>query len=65
MTIDEIQERLCKIRTMKDDEEAAHGCEDDLYLDVLTAIANGADNPRELAALAIVSKKIDFARWYA
>lgn len=39
--------------------------QDDLYLDVLRAIAAGANNAAELAAAAMLVEDIDFCRWCA
>jgi hypothetical protein len=47
------------------DPEEAHGLEDALWSDVLRAIAEGAENPRELAAEALTTEDIAFPRWYA
>jgi hypothetical protein len=65
MTTDEINERVQAIKDIAHDDEVAHSAEDRLYIDVLQAIANGADNPRELAAAALATQGIEFARWYA
>ncbi|WP_426043228.1 hypothetical protein [Bacillus pumilus] len=53
MTVDEVKERVDDIRHEAGDDETAHGMEDDLYIDVSEAIANGADNPEKLAAEAL------------
>ncbi len=47
------------------DDEAAHSMEDDLFQDVLRAIAGGNANPAELANLALTSCNIHFNRWCA
>jgi hypothetical protein len=62
MTTAEINERVQAIKDIAYDYERAHDTEDRLYIDVLQAIANGADNPRELAAAALATLKIAFAR---
>jgi hypothetical protein len=52
------------IREMRDDDEVAHGMEDDLHTAVLSAIA--ADRTHDAAALAraaLSTRDIDFARW--
>lgn len=65
MTVDEVKERVDDIRHEAVDDETAHGMEDDLYIDVLEAIANGADNPEKLAAEALKTQEIEFYRWYS
>lgn len=47
------------------DNEAAHQAEDALYLDILRAIADGDENPKFLATMAIATQNINFDRWYA
>jgi hypothetical protein len=45
------------------DFEAAHSMEDQLYFDVLTAIAdNDCESPSLLASVALRSQKIEFIR---
>lgn len=65
MTLDEVKTRVESIRRRRGDDEGAHGMEDDLYCDVLQAIADGTheDDPSVLAAEALKTRKIDFARW--
>lgn len=65
MTVDDVRERVENIRQAAFDDEAAHGMEDELYAEVLKAIANGADNPEKLAAEALKTEKIEFSRWYS
>lgn len=65
MTQDEVLARLEAIRAVADDDERAHGMEDQLLYDVLGAIAAGAENPQELARTAITAAYIKFARWCA
>lgn len=57
--------RVDEIRDQRHDDEAAHSLEDDLWGEVLREIAAGADNAAELAAAALKSNDIDFARWCA
>ena len=64
MTIEEIQASIEKIRKLSDDEERAHGEEDNLYRSFIEYIARG--RPREVrrkAQLIITTKDIDFIRW--
>jgi hypothetical protein len=65
MTVAEINERVQQIKDKASDPETAHSAEDQLHDDVLQAIADGADNPRELAAAALATLKIEFPRWCA
>ena len=65
MTIEEIKERLKAIETIKDDDEVAHILQDELYEDVLHAIAEGSENAKDLAIEALKVMYIDFARWFA
>ena len=58
----DVKERVAVIEDMMGDFEAAHGAEDSLFEDVLRAIANGTNKPKELAAEALKSKLIDFGR---
>lgn len=53
---------VAEIAEIADDYERAHANEDALHLKVLRAIANGAPNAAELAAEAIKTEAIDFAR---
>lgn len=65
LTVADVEKRVAKIRAMSDDDESAHGMEDGLRGDVLRAIAKGASNPHLLAAAALKTDEIDFARWCA
>jgi hypothetical protein len=67
MTFQFIRDRVARIRVHADtgDYEAAHGEEDDLWRDVLRAIADGADNPRAMAREALETTHIDFERYTA
>lgn len=48
------------------DDRAAHSHEDGLHQAVLRAIADGtAEDPQTMAAAALRTADIDFARWYA
>ena len=53
------------IESIKGDDEAAHSSEDELRRMVLTHIAEGGRNVRELARIALTTEDIEFARWYA
>jgi hypothetical protein len=66
MTVSEVQARIAKVRQLAWDDESAHSAEDALFLDVLAAIAKDeGDEPRELAAAALESAGVRFARWCA
>ncbi len=65
MTVDEVKERVRQIDASKGDDEGAHSMEDTLRADVLKAIADGAPNAAALAAEALKTMNIDFARWCA
>lgn len=65
MKVGEVEDRVAKIASLQGQKDSeAHGLEDDLFLDVLKAIASGARNPRALAAAAIKSAELDIARWF-
>jgi len=64
LTVEQINERVKKIDP-NGDSEKEHLAEDELYLDTLRAIADGAANPVELAAAALTAHELDFPRWYA
>jgi hypothetical protein len=65
MLLSEVSERVDFIRAIAGDHEAAHSAQDDLYRSVLAAIADGAENARDLAAVALAVEAIEFHRWYA
>ena len=61
-----ISEKIKVIESIGDsDPEVSHSLEDNLYKEVLEAIANGAENPSELAKEVLKVSEINFARWYA
>ena len=61
-----ISEKIKVIESIGDsDPEASHSLGDNLYKEVLEAIANGAENPSELAKEVLKVSEINFARWYA
>jgi hypothetical protein len=65
MNLIEIEVRVSKIASLVGQKDGvAHGLEDELYLDVLKAIAAGSPNPRKLAAAAIKSAELDIKRWF-
>jgi hypothetical protein len=61
-------DRVAEVRRLAEDRkdyEAAHGVEDELWMRVLEAIRDGAENPSELARIALKTGEIDYPRWYA
>ena len=63
MTEQDVQERVEEIRRVALDYEDAHGKEDDLYRDVLQAIADGSGkDPMSLAQAALKTQGIEFQR---
>ena len=62
---DYIIEQVALIEGEKEDPESAHVISDNLWRDVLTAIANGAENAAELAGAALQVDAIEYPRWYA
>lgn len=65
MTPEDVRARVEAIRAVADDEEDAHGKEDDLRADVLRVIANGSPHAQALALEALATEAIQFRRWYA
>ena len=65
LTVDDVRRRVEEIRAIAGDDEAAHSDEDSLHELVLRAIADGAPNAAELAAEALKTGEIKFARWCA
>lgn len=64
MTPASVRARVATISAVADDPEVAHSLEDDVHLSVLRAIASGAPDAVELAAEAIKTADIRFARWH-
>lgn len=66
MTIEELQDMIDYLKGLaENDDESAHITEDRIHRQVLCAIANGTENAKELAALALTTKDIPFERWFA
>jgi len=66
MTIDEIKERVERIKACGGDYEAAHEHEDALHKDVLRAIRDGeCEAPQACAAEALKTLELDFIRYCA
>jgi hypothetical protein len=62
MNLDEVEAAVQHIEAIKDDDEMAHSAEDDLYEQVLR---HHAALGCPLAAAALKTRKIRFARWCA
>lgn len=61
-----VQKQVEAVRAKADDDEVAHGMEDDLHHQVLQAIAlERAVEPERCAAAALKTMEISFARWCA
>lgn len=65
MTEDEVRRRVAGIDDMADLTERAHMAEDRLYLDVLEAIAEGAENPAGLARAALAAHHLGLDHYYS
>lgn len=65
LTAEDIAHRLAEIHAVRDDDEDAHGKTDELHRDVLAAIAAGAPHAPVLAAAALRTETLGFARWCA
>lgn len=63
MNVDLVKVRVQRIKDAVGDYEIAHGMEDQLFADVLTAIAHGqCEDPKMCAAEALKTLELDFAR---
>ncbi len=62
MTIQDVRDRIQKIKDRKHDVEVAYMLEDALRLDVLREIAKGTRKSRALAGEVLKSRHIKFAR---
>lgn len=61
-----VVEQVKRIRSMAYDDEAAHSMEDELWFNVLMAIASSkVEYPDELAKEALRTRDIKFERWCA
>jgi hypothetical protein len=69
VTVDEVRARVEEIRRHgidENDDERAHGDEDDLRADLLRFIASDAPEPfAELARVALEADAMKFGRWCA
>lgn len=68
ITLEELNEWLNHIADIAGDDEAAHSAQDNMFGEVLRAIASGKLSiryVRELAKTALKVYDIEFARWMA
>jgi len=65
ITVRKARAMVSKIASDSSDDETAHRLERKLRDQVLTAIAQGSPNARELAEIALSTNDIRFARWFA
>ena len=67
LTLLDVEKRVGEIKNkvIERDYEYAHSMEDDLYVDVLKAIAAGTRNSKQMAEAALKTQELDFPRWYA
>lgn len=65
MDVKQVKQVIACIDAVKEDYEAAHYMEDNLYLDVLRHIAEGGENAQAIAKEALKSREIDFNRYTA
>jgi len=64
-TADDVHRVVDYIAGIRNDDEVAHGAEDDMRSRVLELIATGHSDPAALAIAALESSAITFGRWYA
>ncbi len=60
ITAPQIDARVAEIREAQNDYEHAHALRDDLFTDVLMAIADGQQGAIKLAKAALVTQGIEF-----
>jgi len=67
ISVTDVQSSLAAIQeaAVKGDYEAAHGRQDDLFIEVLEVIANGHPTPAILATEALKALEIKFERYCA
>lgn len=65
-SIEDIKAWVKDIKESIGDNENAHELEDDLYITVLTGIANGeCSSPAKYAKEALKAHELNYERWYA
>lgn len=65
ITIKDIREALESIKEQSNDSDVAHSMEDELLIDTLISIQNGAENPVQLAKETLKVLFIDYSKYYA
>ena len=65
MTHDQAKQRVQHIRDIANDPEAAHGAEDQLFLDFVRHVASFEGPHRAIAEEILKSGEIDFPRYCA
>jgi hypothetical protein len=66
MTLDEIKDRVGRVKARVSDPEVAHGLEDELRDDLLKALAEGrVSDPAAAAQIALETNNFNFPRWCA
>ena len=65
MKRDDVEAVVSEIQAYVGDVEGAHQKEDELYRDVLRAIADGSRDAMGLAASALKTQEIIGERWYS
>lgn len=69
LTIEIAKEKVAHIESIKDDDERAHSCEDDLMLWFINCISYGQysdlNEVQEIAKIVYSTTDIQFARWCA
>ena len=68
MKPDDVKAKVAEIEAIKTDDETAHSMEDDLYSEILQAVASGelkGAAAKGCAAEALKTRDIGFSRWYA
>lgn len=63
MNLKEVKEAVNDIKESVVDFEGAHGSEDDLYEAVLKEVVFGNPEAKEMARIALQTKKINFPRY--
>ncbi len=66
LTLDDVRRRVAALQADHGNDEMAHSKEEGLHREVLAAIAAGAcSDPAACAAEALLTLKMNFARWCA
>ncbi len=65
MDVNDINKRLGAIIQVQDDDETAHGLEDDLYVDFIEFVSQRKDAIGLLAKQVLKARKVKFSRWTA